>query len=1039
MFDISSEFFCGFMRLGRRRVGGLWTVVLCLLGGGSLLADEGSSRVSFNRDIRPILSDACFACHGPDGATRKARLRLDTRDGLFEERDGAGVVVSGDADASLLLQRIMTEDSVDLMPPPETGKVLTVEQKELLRRWIEEGAVWEGHWAYQPVRRPAVPEVADSAWSGSAIDRFLYSRMQQRGLHPSPEADRHTLLRRLSFDLTGLPPRPEDVAAFESDLDPDAWGKWVDRMLGSPHYGERMALYWLDLVRYADTDGFHADNYRSVWPYRDYVIRAFNENKPFDRFTLEQVAGDLLSGATLETRVASTYNRLGRSTEEGGSQPKEYLAKYAAERVRSVGTVWLGSTTGCAECHDHKFDPYTMEDFYRLAAYFADIEEQGVGTRKGSLVPSSEQSEQLAALDRKREVLQQRLAHLEADLQPAFTAWVAALEERMQSGRPAWSVARPLVSKSEGGAKFELQDDGSLLSTGENPKNDTYTFLLPLPEEPVTAVRLEALVHPEFPNRGLSRGNGNFVLTEVEVDWVRADGGEERIQVGRAEADFEQSGWPASALIDGKANTGWAVSGHEKPADHRVILHLNRPLPVGPAGMLRVRLRHESDYAQHNVGRLRLALSGMDHPSLDARGVPPEILEALHVGQGDRTPEQVAALEQRFLAASPILDGARAELVQVVAEREALVKVIPTTLMTTTTEPRVTRMLPRGNWMDDSGDVVRPAPPAFIRNRDGSGDGVRQSRVELGRWLGSRDNPLTARVFVNRLWRLFFGVGLSKNVTDFGSQGEWPKHPELLDWLAAEFMDSGWDVKHIVRLMVSSAAYRQASGASPELREKDPFNRWVARQARVRLDAEVIRDNALAVSGLLSGDVGGASVKPYQPAGYWDHLNFPKRTWQADSGDQIYRRGLYVFWCRTFLHPGLLSFDACPREESTAERVMSNTPLQALTLLNDPVYVEAARVLAERVVREGGSTVSDRIEWVYRQVLARRPQAGEQEVMEALVDSERQRFGNDAEAVKELLSVGARLPDAALNPVEVAAWTAVTRTLLNLDETVVRN
>ncbi len=1039
MFDISSQFCGGFVRDSFRWLAGLSVGGCFLLGGGSLLAEEPLSRVSFNRDIRPILSDACFACHGPDAATRKAKLRLDTREGLFEVRDGAGVVVSGDPDGSLLLQRVMTADALDLMPPPETGKTLTAEQRELLHRWIEEGALWEGHWAYQPVSRPNVPEVPEPAWSGSAVDRFLYARMQQRGLHPSPEADKHTLLRRLSLDLTGLPPRPEDVEAFGRDSGPEAWGKWVDRMLASPHYGERMAMYWLDLVRYADTDGFHADNYRSVWPYRDYVIRAFNENKPFDRFTLEQLAGDLLPGATLETRVASTYNRLGRSTEEGGSQPKEYLAKYAAERVRSVGTVWLGSTTGCAECHDHKFDPYTMEDFYRLSAYFADIDEQGVGTRKGSPVPSAEQSRELEELDRKQEALQQRLATLGLDLQPAFKAWVATLEERLQSGRPAWSVVRPLVGKSDGGARLELQDDGSLLSAGENPKNDTYTFLLPLPEEPVSALRLETLAHPDFPNRGLSRGNGNFVLTEIEIDWVRADGSEERIQVGSAVADFEQSGWPASALIDGKADTGWAVAGHEKPADHRVILHLNRPLPAGPAGMLRVRLRHGSGYAQHNVGKLRLALSSMDHPTLDPKGVAPEILEALQVSKSDRTAAQVAALEQHFLAVSPVLDSARAELAQVGRDRESLVKSIPTTLMTTTIEPRLTRMLPRGNWMDDSGKVVQPAPPGFMRNGDQPVEGVRQSRIDLGKWLGSPDNPLTARVFVNRLWRLFFGVGLSKNVTDFGSQGEWPKHPELLDWLAAEFMDSGWDVKHVVRLMVSSAAYRQSSEASGELREKDPFNRWLARQSRVRLDAEVIRDNALAVSGLLAGEVGGASVKPYQPEGYWDHLNFPKRTWQADSSEKIYRRGLYVFWCRTFLHPGLLSFDACPREESTAERVVSNTPLQALTLLNDPVYVEAARVLAERVVREGGQSASDRIGWAYRQVLARQPRVREQEVLQALLDAERQRFEQDTDAVKELLSVGASSLDGDLNPVEVAAWTAVTRTLLNLDETVVRN
>lgn len=1008
-----------------------------LLVGPDVLFAGAQETVRFNRDIRPILSDNCYACHGPDGSKRKAKLRLDTRGGLFKRWEEGGIVIPGSPDRSFLWERVVSEDASEMMPPPETGKVVSAEQKDLLRRWITAGAVWEGHWSYQPVERPAVPEVESLGKEANPIDRFLRSRLEAEGMLPAESADRRTLIRRLSLDLTGLPPTPAEVHRFDEDLSSEAWETLVDRYLASPHYGERMALYWLDVVRYADTDGFHADNYRSVWPYRDYVIRSFNENKPFDRFTVEQLAGDLLPEATLESRVASTYNRLGRSTEEGGAQPKEYLAKYAAERVRSVGAVWLGSTTGCAECHDHKFDPYTAKDFYRLAAYFADIKEEGVGVRAGSPAATPEQAARLEELHGAIGQLEAELERVPPHWKAAYERWLTELQRRVRDEDAVWFGVTPTAAVSAGGSVLRPLVDGSLLSEGSNPEQDTYTILLPLGEYPVTALRLETLPHPDFPNGGLGRGNGNFILTDISVERLAGDGAVESVEIESATADFSQSGWPIEHAIDGDPATGWAVAGHENPAEHRAIFQFRRPVRADSKSKLAVKLRHNSVHARHNIGRFRLTLSSLDQPTLDPRGMPPAVVEALELEAAARSPEQSQLLERRFLAGAPELAEKRSALAELRQAKVEFVQNIPTTLMTESQTPRVTRVLPRGNWMDDSGEVVVPGPPEFLAGPAQTTS--RQTRLDLALWLVSRDNPLTARVWVNRLWRLFFGVGLSKNVTDFGAQGEWPKHPELLDWLASEWMESGWDVKHLVRLMVTSAAYRQSSAAAPEVRQRDPFNRLVARQSRVRLDAEVIRDNALAASGLLMREIGGPSVKPYQPDGYWDHLNFPKRQWQAEEGERLYRRGLYVFWCRTFLHPSLLSFDACPREESTPERVNSNTPLQALTLLNDPIYVEASRVFAQRILREGGEDAEARLAWAFDQLLSRLPSVAEITLLKQLVLEESERYRDDPQAAQSLLAVGAKPAAADLKPAEVATWTAVARTLLNLDETVVRN
>ena len=746
------------------------------------MADE---RVQFNRDIRPILADNCFLCHGPDAARRQADLRLDRR----EPAVAAGAIVPGEPAESSLVQRILSDDPDERMPPLESHKSLTDHQKETLQRWIAQDAEYQLHWAYEPPVKAPVPV------GENGVDFLVQKRLAEVGLQPSPEADRRTLLRRVYSDLLGLPPSPEEMAAFLADDQPGAYERVVERALASPHFGERMAIGWLDVVRFADTIGYHSDNPRNVWPYRDWVIASFNDNKPFDRFTIEQIAGDLLPDATVQTRVGSAFNRLLLSTEEGGAQPKDYEARMLTDRVRAIGAAWLGQTTGCAQCHDHKFDPFTMRDFYALGAFFADIQEPIIGPREEGLVVASAEDEK-------------RLAELDAKL--------AAAREQTDP-------------------------------------------------------------------------------------------------VQRAEA----------------------------------------------------------------------------------------------VAQAER-------------------------------ERKAVVDALPRCLVSVSAaEKRTVRIRPRGNWMDDSGEVLQPSVPHYLPQPPA--DGRALTRLDLARWLVSRENPLTARTVMNRLWKQFFGTGLSKVLDDLGAQGETPRNPALLDWLACEFMDSGWDVKHMVRTIVTSRTYRQVSTASPELRVADPDNREHARQSAFRIDAELVRDYALSASGLLSPQIGGPSVKPYQPDGYWENLNFPTRQYAADKGDDQYRRGLYVWWQRTFLHPSLLAFDAPSREECCAERNRSNLPQQALVLLNDPTYVEASRALAARTLKECPGTTSQRIEWIWQRVLQRGPHPEETRTIERLLDQHQKAYRDHPEAAAALLQVGSSVAPPDLDKVELAAWTHIARVLLNLHETITRS
>jgi mono/diheme cytochrome c family protein len=993
-------------------------------------------RVQYNRDIRPILADTCYACHGPDKAKRKADLRLDTEEGAFSDLGGHFALVAGKPDESTLVKRILEKDPARRMPPAASGKSLKPEQIALLRRWIEQGAKWQAHWSLLTPTRPTVPRLPEPSPARNAIDNFLLERLQREGFIPSPEADRRTLIRRLSFDLIGLPPTPEEVDAFLADKRPDAYEKLVERLLASNHFGERMALHWLDLVRYADSGGYHSDNARDVYLYRDYVIDAFNKNKPFDRFTIENLAGDLLPDAGAEQKIASGYNRLLQTTEEGGAQAKEYTAKYAADRVRNLSSVWLGLTLGCCECHSHKFDPFTLKEFYQLASFFADVQEVAVGRQPQTKIPTPEQILKLQAV---KEQLTARLEELTTST-PALEAgqkkWEEAEKIRLASAAPDWQPVRPTRAESSAGSKLVVQEDRSVLSTGANPARDNYTLTLTVEQEKVTALRLTALPHPGFPGSGLSRGNGNFVLTGIEIVAHPPKGPAAPVKLSRALADYSQPGYPVESLLGKPKGAGWAVEGHVRQGSRSALFVFAGPLSAPPGTTLTVKLAHQSASAQHNIGRFRLDLTSSANPGLgDKGGLPPLVLAGLAAEPAKRTQAQKEALTAHYHSIAPELQAIRARIAALEKDKAALLAAQAQTLISMSGPPRVVRVLRRGNWLDDSGEIVQPDTPKSLPPL--GVNGRRATRLDLARWLTSRDNPLVARVFVNRLWKLYFGQGLVTTADDFGAQGAWPSHPELLDWLAVEFRESGWDVKHMVQLMVTSAAYRQTSVAPETVRLRDPANRLLARQSRFRLDAELVRDNALAVSGLLSSRTGGASTKPYQPEGYWQFLNFPTRTWVEDRDENQYRRGLYTWWQRTFPHPSLVAFDAPSREECTVDRPRSNTPLQALALLNDPTYVEASRALAEKVLL-GGKTDPERLDLAYRRVLGRKPKEEERQVLLALVSTHRAQYQADPKSADELLGIGLHPVSPEVDRPALAAWMSATRVLLNLHETITR-
>lgn len=1008
-------------------------------------------QVQFNRDIRPILSENCFYCHGPDKSHREAELRLDTREGLLGNATKKGVVNAKSPEKSLLVKRLLEADPELHMPPPESGKKLDDRQVQLIRRWIEQGAEYEGHWAFLPINAQSVRRtVPEGVQDSEVIDTLVRASLKPSGLKPSQQADRVTLLRRLNFDLLGLPPQPRDVANFIADQSPDAYEKQVDRLMASPHFGERLAMFWLDLVRYADSVGYHGDQEVSVSPFRQYVIESFNDNKPFNQFTEEQLAGDLLANPTQEQKVAAAYNRLGMMSAEGGVQDKEYLAKYAAERVRNVSGTWLGVTLGCSECHDHKFDPFTTREFYQMEAFFADIKEKGLysGSDFGSSmpVPTVDQQNDLRAINQKISEATALYEKNTPELSEAFAQW--------QSARPVWTTLTPASIKSEKGAKLELLADGSILASGENPATDTYLLDFENLPDSVTALRIDVLPHDSLPRKGPGRaGNGNFVLTELEWFRVPAEGPPESVVIDSAHATYEQTGaagnnpygkWAVAAAIDKDAKGitwGWAIM-EKAGTPQSAVFVLNRESAAKPSPKWQLVLRQNLDNPGHNLGHFRISVSNHADPARDIQPQSPELDAILAVKPEARTLEQYKRLMDHFRQTAPQLEPVRKQLATLNQQKAELEKRITKTLVTVTVEPRMIRVLPRGNWMDDSGDVVKPAFPAVLQtsaSATATDPSKPLNRLDLARWITDPKNPLTARVFVNRLWKVYFGEALSRKVDDLGSQGSPPTHPELLDFLALRFVENGWDVKRLIKSLVMSQTYQQSSVATDQLQSVDPFNMLIARQGRFRLDAELVRDNALAVSGLLVSKIGGPSVRPYQPPGYWSYLNFPTREWQNGQGESLYRRGLYTHWQRQYLHPSLLAFDAPNREECTAERARSNTPLQSLVLLNDPTYVESARAFAELIINQGGSTHRERLNYAYQRALSRDVSDSEFTVLESLLKAAKTEYQAHPDAAKKLLSVGSRPVDSRLDPIEIAAWTSVARAIFNLHETITRN
>jgi len=1104
------------------------------------VAADDKTTVGFNRDIRPIFSDTCYRCHGPDKNTRKAGLRLDLREEATKKtKSGVIPIVPGKPEESEIVRRIFSNDEYETMPPKEAHKNLTPQQKETIKRWVAEGAKYEGHWAYQSVRRPAIPDVSNSrAPIRNPIDAFIQERLMREGLQASPEADRRTLIRRVSLDLTGLPPTPREVAAFVNDKSPDAYHKVVDRLLGNQSYAEKQTMHWLDAVRYADTAGFHGDNPLPAWPYRDYVLRSFRDNKPFDEFTREQIAGDLMLSATAEQKVASAYNRMNRTSAEGGLQPKEYLAKYAADRVRTTSGVWLGVTMGCAECHDHKFDPIPTRDFYSMKAFFADIKETGLVPDRGRTAFGSKMAMPSEAQKKRSDELSRRIAWLKSELDEKANLlmtrrpeWEKQTLQLHEAGKLAWQFQRPMSAKAARGATLtiyndeplvvtvyrdisliteQIKGDGLVVASGANPDNETYTVTFRPGAGRWTALGIEVVQDDSLPANRQSRGADRFVLTEVEAELS----GEPRIEdrgskiedrrskiedrrsringQGSNIADRRSSIFdPRSSIlfslattdgmgehpenhamnaIDGDPKTGWGNSFADRRGSF-IALRFARKLRTTADSGITVRLRHDSALRRATIGRFRIALSSAEYPWPDhtaktpqpMNGLPENVLKALREPEEKRTEARRKALLEFFKWTSPELHPLIARLAKLEAEFDLLDSQIPRAVVTEATMPAETRVLPRGNFLDDSGEVVQPAIPAVFGELDIANR--RANRLDLANWIASPENPLTARVFVNRMWRQFFGTGLSKALDDFGSQGEWPTHPELLDWLAAEFIhpsdcglriaDCGlrkthdWDVKHIIRVIVTSHTYRQSSNSQSQNpnpqsairnpQSEDSDNRLLARQSRFRVDAEIVRDIALSVSGLLVEKFGGPSVKPYQPERYLAALSFPIRDYSADRGENLYRRGLYTMWQRTFLHPSLKTFDAPAREECTVDRVNSNTPLQALVLLNDPIYVEAARVFAENILKQGGQTVDARINWAFKRALSRKSTLPERRVLADLHAKSLARFQRDPASARDFISVGDAPVAKDVNAVRLAAMMTVARALLNLHETITRN
>ncbi|MDX1680312.1 MAG: PSD1 and planctomycete cytochrome C domain-containing protein [Akkermansiaceae bacterium] len=1006
--------------------------------------DDLPETITFNAHIRPIFSDTCFSCHGFDANTREADLRLDTPEGAYaalaDNPDMKGIV-PGHPEKSAAWQRIVSDDPEDLMPPPSFHKPLSDRDKKLIERWIEQGAQYQEHWVYIPIERPEVPELKQHGdLARNPIDHFILRKLEEKGVAPSPQAKPEVLKRRLHLDLTGLPPEPGSTTN-PSEI--------IANCLENPAFGERMAIPWLDVVRFADTVGYHGDQNIRNFPYRDYVINSFNENKPFDEFIREQLAGDLLPDATDEQHIASGFNRLNLVTREGGAQSKEYYKKYAADRVRAVGAAFLGQTTGCAECHDHKFDPISAKDFYSLAAFFDDVQQWGVYNSyvKGVKYDGNNDAytpERIVRPDslvaRMNLLRDQALRVLEAETTQEAPAEAIARLKNFASEHPdGWATLTPSRVDSKEGTRHEIADKAVRFMGKADPK-EVSRIELAFADDQLGSLRIEALPDPE--SRSVGREDGGHFTLKPEFLLLTDDGKTTPLDIRWKQADLDREDGFAGDMEHGdrrdlqiSSKHGWQSapkSGYEGPESltrrtQSAVYCLKQPLKIPAGARLLVEL------GSNTASMLRISQS----PVLDPVAGEPAFTEAFHqaLQEGGR-----AASAAWHLCATPPaqLSSAYQQVLEQIRDcRSGWTRTVVTVQVDEPEFP--TRILPRGDWQDDSGELVEPAVLSFLPS-DSLPKDRKLTRLDLANWIVADENPLTARHIMNRLWKQFMGRGISNVLDDLGGQGEPPTHPELLDWLAAEFRESGWDIQHMVRLIVDSHTYRQASAQREDLLEIDPYNKLFAQQSARRLEAEIIRDQALAAGDLLNqSHVGGPSVRVYQPENYYSNLNFPVRTYTAHLDDRQHRRSLYAHWQRTFLLPTLANFDAPARDECAADRLQANIPQQALTLLNDPVYVEASRGFATRVLMENpDASAEERIERMFRILLARSPDDTEQARFLDFQQRAAEGFRQGDDDAEAFLKVGIAPVPEGIDPIELAAWTQTTRLLLNLHETITR-
>jgi hypothetical protein len=1054
-------------------IAGLWFAAVGWLDPALAGSAEAPSarKVDFNFQVRPILSDKCFKCHGPDTGNRKAGLRLDTKDGAFgESESGAVAVVPGKVGESELYRRITAADETERMPPRSLGRTLSPAEIDVLRRWIEQGAEWQSHWSFRPPAAPTAPEVRRTAWPRNPIDRFVLARIEAEGRTPSPEADKERLVRRVTFDLTGLPPTLAEIDAFLADRAPGAYERLVDRLLASPRFGERMAVDWLDLARYADTHGYQADVSRATWPWRDWVVRAFNGDLPYDRFVTWELAGDLLPGATRDQVIATAFNRHHRQTNEGGSIEEEFRVEYVADRTNTFATAFLGLTLECARCHSHKYDPITQKEYYQLSAFFTSIDESGLYSHFTDATPTPalllttpDRDRAIAAADAKIGDAEAASARLAQSRTQAFEAWLKT------PGRGR----EPIVTGPIGDFPLEAIEAGKVINRAD-------------PKKPGRTSEGPELVQGRI-GRGLRLGGENNVTLPLgNFDryqpfslalWIKAPDYKDRAVIIHRSMAWTDAGSRGYQLLieDGKLSVGLI---HFWPGN-AIGIRARQPVPIGrwthvaiaydgssrAAGLA---LYVDGRKADCEVVRDKLTknITGGGNDVLTVgqrfrdRGFKDGMVDEIKVFDRALTPLEVAQLhDDKALAEALALDPSRLNeaqrkglfayylanvdaeyrdrlgaLTALRKERSALVDPVPELMvMREMPRRRPTFLLKRGAY-DAPGERAEPGTPAALLPYDASWP---RNRLGLARWLTDPKHPLTARVAVNRWWQAFFGRGIVATPEDLGSQGQLPTHPELLDWLSRTFIDSGWDVKHLVRLIVTSATYRQTSDAPADRLARDPENELLARGPRLRLSAEMLRDGALAASGLLVDTIGGPPVKPYQPDGLWEEKS--GATYQRDVGPGSHRRSLYTFWKRTSPPPAMLTFDATTREVCAVKRQTTATPLQSLVLLNDPQFVEAARGLARRAMTEGGSCLADRVVSLFRTTTGRRPGPREIRTLEALYRDQYGEFRSGRSDAAKLLAVGDAPRDPSLDPSEHAAMTVLAQALLNYDETVMKH